>query len=154
MKKNLTKFESYFLIACVRTYLKKFCKQAPKFFQNQCLLATADIVMPSISLLSLFNGKSYRQFTTVNYGCIEISYWRQTTFSITINKTRHSALWQSVVMLSIVMLNVKNDAFILSVDILCVVMLSVVILSVVVTTADMSPCNVKSPMVSRRKLQQ
>ncbi len=52
-------------------------------------------------------------------------------------------------MLSIVMLNVKNDAFILS-----VVMLSVVMLSVVVTTADTSACNVKSPMVSRRKLQQ
>jgi hypothetical protein len=45
------------------------------------------------------------------------------TFSITINKMRHSAQWQSVVMLSVIMLNGTNNPFILSVIMLNIIML-------------------------------
>jgi hypothetical protein len=49
------------------------------------------------------------------------------TFSITINKTRHSAYQHLASWQSVVMLNVTNKIFMLSVIMLNVVMLSVVV---------------------------
>ncbi len=47
------------------------------------------------------------------------------TFSIKINETQHSAYLQTVVVPSVIMLNVANNPFVLSVIMLSVVMLNV-----------------------------